>query len=516
MSSQWEPPVSLFDTIMKIPALLLVFCSSCLFAQPLPPAPRARLTDVTPKSGYFNEPAIAVNPGDPRQLVAAWQVPASVAFSADGGETWKVADGAAPRNYRVSGDVSLAYDAAGHAILCYIAFNKLGTTNYWAQGATRNGVFIRRSLDGGRTWEPEAIPIVAHETAPGIPFEDKPWIVADTSGPHAGNLYVGWTHFTLTASDLLFSRSTDGGKTWSSPIKLSSVSGLPRDDNGALEGFHGVAAPDGTLYTIWDDRDGIMMAVSHDGGATFSKERRIIAAGPGYFGITGVARSNGFPQIGLDPRSSADNKNAAGGGEADSHSSVGEKTIDPRSALDKKDPSRGSSGKDATGSPSGTPRKDARGGPSEGGTLYVAWSDYSNGDVDVFVSSSSDHGRTWSDPVRVNNDPIHNGNDQFFQWMAVDPRSGAVNLVFYDRRTDNEKTTVTLARSTDGGKTFRNYTWDPETFASEGDVLGDYLAITAFGNKVYGAWAHQTSEAGKITRGKITRTILRIGSADFN
>ena len=89
--------------------------------------------------------------------------------------------------------------------------------------------------------------MIAHESTPGIPFEDKPWIVADTNGPHAGNLYIGWTHFTLAASDLMFSRSTDGGKTWSQPIKLSSVPGLPRDDNGALEGFHGVVGPDGAL-----------------------------------------------------------------------------------------------------------------------------------------------------------------------------------------------------------------------------------------------------------------------------
>jgi len=452
-------------------ALLLTLCASVLLAQPLPPAPKARLTDITPKPGYFNEPAIAVNPKDPQQLVAAWQVPASAAFSKDSGQTWQVAKGTAPGNYRVSGDVSLAYDAAGHAILCYIAFDKLGATNYWAQGATRNGIFIRRSFDGGENWEPEAITIISHESTPGIPFEDKPWVVADTSGPYARNLYIGWTQFTLAASDLLFSRSTDGGSTWSKPIKLSSVSGLPRDDNGALEGFHGVVGPDGTLYTIWDDRDGIMMAVSHDGGVTFSKERRIIPAGPGYFGITGVSRSNGFPQIGIDPRSTVDNKS------------------DPRSA---------------------------RRGGKQGGNLYVAWSDYSNGDVDIFISSSADQGRNWSAPVRVNNDPIHNGNDQFFQWMAVDPESGAVNLVFYDRRADNEKTTVTLARSTDGGKTFQNYSWDPDAFAAEGDFLGDYLAITAFGNKVYGAWAHQTTEEAKTERSKRTRTILRLGSADFN
>ncbi|HEY2115288.1 MAG TPA: sialidase family protein [Candidatus Angelobacter sp.] len=445
---------------MKIFRLLLVLYAGSLVAQQLQPAPKAHIVDVTPKAGYFNEPAITLNAKNPQQLVAAWQVGASAAYSKDGGETWKVADGTAPTNYRVSGDVSLAYDASGHAILCYIAFDKLGSTNYWARGATRNGIFVRRSLNGGQSWEPDAVTVISHESTPGIPFEDKPWVVADTSGPHAGNLYIGWTQFTLAASDLLFSRSTDGGKTWSQPIKLNSVSGLPRDDNGALEGFHGVVGPDGALYTIWDDRDGIMMAVSHDGGLTFSKDRRIIPAGPGYFGITGVSRSNGFPQIGLDPR-------------------------------------KGSRGK-------------------QGGNLYVAWSDYSNGDVDVFISSSGDYGKTWSAPVRVNSDPIHNGRDQFFQWMAVDPQSGAVNLIFYDRRTDNVQTTVTLARSTDGGKTFQNYTWDPDGFNAEGDFLGDYLAITAFGNKVYGAWAHQTSEEATTERGKKTRTILRVGSADFN
>jgi hypothetical protein len=411
------------------------------------------LVDINPKPGYFNEPSIAVNSKDPLQVAVAWQVNASAAYSADGGQTWTTAEGTAPKDYRVSGDVSIAFNAAGHPVLCYIAFDKLGTTNYWAQGATRNGIFVRRSLDSGKSWEPSAATVVSHESVAGIPFEDKPWIVADTAGPRAGNLYVGWTQFTLTASDLLFSRSTDGGKNWSKPIKLSSVSGLPRDDNGALEGFHGVVAPDGTLYTIWADRDGIMMSVSRDGGESFAPERRILNTGPAYFGITGVSRSNGFPQIGLDPKS---------------------------------------------------------------GSLFVSWSDFSNGDVDVFVAASGDGGKTWSAPVRANDDPIHNGRDQFFQWMAVDPVSGAVNLIFYDRRGDNKATTVTLARSTDGGKTFRNYLFDNQAFEADGDFLGDYLAIAAYGDKVYGAWAHQTSENAKEERARKTRTILRVGVADFN
>ena len=235
--------------------------------------------------------------------------------------------------------------------------------------------------------------MIAHESTPKIPFEDKPWIVADTGGLHAGNLDIGWTQSTLRGQRSTYSCSTDGGITWSSPIKLSSVPGLPRDDNGALEGFHGVVGPDGMLYTIWDARYGIMMAVSRDGGATFSNDRLIIPAGPGYLGITGVSRSNGFPQIGMD-----------------------------------------------------------MGRGKHGGNLYVAWSDYSNGDVDVWVSSSGDLGKTWSAPVRVNTDPIHNGKDQFLQWMAVDPQSGAVKLIFYYRRTDNQEATVTLVGSTDGTK----------------------------------------------------------------
>src|SRR4029077_16946529 len=117
--------------------------------------------------GYFNEPSIAVNSNDPQQLIAAFQSNASAAYSRDAGKTWAVAKGTAPSDYRVSGDVSVAFDNQGRAFLCYIAFDKLGTENYWARGATRNGIFVRRSEDGGRTWDKNAPTIVAQKTAPG-------------------------------------------------------------------------------------------------------------------------------------------------------------------------------------------------------------------------------------------------------------------------------------------------------------------------------------------------------------
>ena len=382
-------------------------------------------------------------------------------YSQDAGRTWQSASGVEPPNYRVSGDVSVAFDNQGHAFLCYMAFDKLGSFNYWARGASRGGLFVRRSLDGGKTWEANHVPIIEHPTEPGIPFEDKPYMVSDnTQSRYAGNLYVGWTRWTLTDSEILLSRSTDDGKTWSQPIEIDRHPGLPRDDNGAAEGFDGTVAPDGTLYVVWSQGNDILLTSSRDGGKTFSRARAIIHTAPIMFAIQTLERANGFPQIAIDPRS---------------------------------------------------------------GRLYVTWSDYRNGDLDVFCATSANKGRSWSSPVRVNNDPIHNGAEQFFQWLAVDPTDGAVNVLFYDRRGDPQglKQIVALARSTDGGRSFANYAWTTEPFEAGGVFFGDYTGLAAFGGRVYGVWTEKPApapESESKTDGKSPKpagTVVKVGVADF-
>lgn len=419
---------------------------------PLPMAPGAQVTTLSPQPGTWTEPSVAVNPLNPKQVVAVFQYVAQAGYSNDAGQTWKLASGVAAANYKMSGDVSTTFDEKGHALICFISFDKLGTTNYWGHGATRNGIYVRRSLDGGATWETELRTVVAEPTTPGVPFEDKPYLVADANAksPHKGNLYIGWTRWTLTDSQMLFARSTDDGLTWSSPQEIAQVRGLPRDDNGALEGFDGVVGPDGTLYAVWAVTDRIVFTESHDGGRTFTRTRDIVKTGPTMFAIAGMDRANGFPQIALDPR----------GG--------------------------------------------ARGGP-----IYVTWSDYRNGDLDVFLIVSRDHGRTWSPTVRVNADPVHNGADQFFQWLAVDPVSGAVNVAFYDRRQDAADKTqiVVLARSTDAGATFANYAWTKMPFDPTGVFVGDYIGLAAWDGRVYGAWAARNGEEKK--------TRVEVGVADF-
>jgi hypothetical protein len=107
-------------------AVLPCAFSAFLTAQQLTPPPGARVITLTPEAGYFNEPSIAVNPRNPQQVVAAYQVPAHIGYSEDAGSTWSIVPGIAPKNYKISGDVSVTYDAQGHAILCYIAFEQIG------------------------------------------------------------------------------------------------------------------------------------------------------------------------------------------------------------------------------------------------------------------------------------------------------------------------------------------------------------------------------------------------------
>jgi hypothetical protein len=214
------------------------------------------------------------------------------------------------------------------------------------------------------------------------------------------------------------------------------------------------------LYAVWSQDNNIMLTLSRDGGKTFSRARAIVHTAPTIFAIETLDRANGFPQIAIDPKSKR---------------------------------------------------------------LYVAWSDYRNGDLDIFCLSSADGGRTWTQAMRVNNDDVHNGAEQFFQWLAVDPTDGTVNLLFYDRRGDprNRKQIVVLARSSDGGRSFANYAWTEEPFEAGDVFFGDYTAIAAFGGRVYGAWTEKPNrppDSDPITEDEKSKrhgTVVKVGVADF-
>ncbi len=450
--------------LLVIGSIGLPFTAISAQGGPLPRAPGARVVTISLPAHRGSEPAIAVDARNPGRVIGGYGGP-FVAYSTDSARTFSLAEGTRPDGAG-GGDVSLAFDDQGAAYLSYLTSEGLGTASYWAHNAGKSGIWVRRSPDGGRTWEKEAAPVRVwpngSDSAPQMVDMSRIWSDAGAKSPYHGNLYVAWINWELDRSLILFSRSTDHGKTWSTPLRLSTKAGLPRDDNGGLVAPIGVVGPDGTMYVVWNDLNSIVFTSSHDGGRTFAPSRSVVSVAPPYFGgatgIPGLVRAMGFPQIGVDGRS---------------------------------------------------------------GALYVSWSDFRNGDVDVFFSRSGDHGRSWSPARRVSSDSIHNGKDQFFQWLAVDPARGDIYIQFYDRRDDpkNRRTSVTLARSTDGGRNFTNYAWSDTPFEGENVFLGDYAWLTAYDGRVYGIWVETDPPVPAVAVAGVkpvrATTVVKVGSADF-
>jgi len=110
--------------------------------------------------------------------------------------------------------------------------------------------------------------------------------------------------------------------------------------------------------------------------------------------------------------------------------------------------------------------------------VYVAWTDGRGGDWDALMRSSSDRGATWSAAQRLNDDPVRDGRHQYLPQLRVAPR-GRLDALFYDRRNDalNQANDVYYTSSTDHGRTFsRNLRLT--TLASD-TRIGPHYAVTS-------------------------------------
>ncbi len=91
----------------------------------------------------------------------------------------------------------------------------------------------------------------------------------------------------------------------------------------------------------------------------------------------------------------------------------------------------------------------------ERGRAYVAFEDGRLGDADVWVWASDDGGRSWAQPVRVNDTPRRDGRSQYRPQLAVAP-NGRLDVVYYDRRADrrNRMNEVSMQSSFDAAQSF--------------------------------------------------------------
>jgi hypothetical protein len=127
--------------------------------------------------------------------------------------------------------------------------------------------------------------------------------------------------------------------------------------------------------------------------------------------------------------------------------------------------------------------------------VYIVFSDQRNGtdDTDVFIVKSTNQGSTWTSPAQVIEElsPAH----QFFPWATIDPVTGIIYVVFYDRRyTAGDATEVFMAVSEDGGSTWSDFAVSATPFTPQVDVFfGDYINIAALNGRVYPIWTRMDS-----------------------
>jgi len=87
----------LFRRLAALSLFAFLFPASVLLhAQNLPKAPQSQIFALTPTVGPFTEPAIAVNPMNPQQVVGVFQDNVHASYSTDAGHSWQPAENVDP------------------------------------------------------------------------------------------------------------------------------------------------------------------------------------------------------------------------------------------------------------------------------------------------------------------------------------------------------------------------------------------------------------------------------------
>lgn len=174
--------------------------------------------------------------------------------------------------------------------------------NYITQGYKQS---VAKSVNNGVSWS------VTQSADPGASLlADKNHFMVDNSitSPYQGYLYNAWTLFFgggVNNQKVHINRSTDGGATWSANTNISSALGSYLD-----QGVNIQTGPGGEVYVAWTvypgpgltDEKAIGFSKSTDGGATYSAAVKIIdnTRGIRVSGCGKSMRANSFPSMAVD------------------------------------------------------------------------------------------------------------------------------------------------------------------------------------------------------------------------
>jgi hypothetical protein len=362
------------------------------------------------------EPQLAMNPAVSNNLIGAWQQDRwsdggshglVAGFSFDGGKTWSQTDlpfnlcAPGGLNYTRASDPWVSIGPDGTAYTVSISFDE---TDF------NNAVAAATSTNGGQSWH--NVNVIKADTSSQF-FNDKESVTADPV--HAGVAYAVWDrlaapngiaiipnpdegahNFFGFTGPTWFSKTTNGGVSWSTPAIINDVSAPTSQENQTIGNVIVVDPRTDTLYDFFDainssgsngsGQHGFNVAFqkSTDGGNTWTAPRIISKLGTVFV---------------TDPNT---------GQQIRTGDIIPEPAIDPAT-----------------------------------GQLYVVWQDarFSGGKFDqVAISTSSDGGATWSTPVRVN---TPEGQPAFTASVAVNS-DHTVGVTYYDFRELTAGNTTTL------------------------------------------------------------------------
>ena len=270
-----------------------------------------------------------------------------------------------------AGDPAIRFDRSGNLLVGGIAFNRnfdrgerpLDTVSFVARYAYTPGTAATASTtttagspphftyQGTTIVDRGAVGFAVPNQRFGFAgnFTDKPWMEVDLNSPSAspcsGYVYFADTNFhgVLGGSPIVFSRSTNGGATFSSPRTISTggQAGAPYN-----QGVDIAVAPNGTVYAAWEAfsrqaGDTINFAKSTDCGSHWTQPAAISSITTGQ--APGVAfRTPTFAFLAVDSTNS--------------------------------------------------------------NVVYAAYQNLL-GDYDIYAKRSTDGGATWGPAVQVNDDP---------------------------------------------------------------------------------------------------------------
>jgi len=241
------------------------------------------------KDNNPNETTIIIDPNDTNRMVGGANLN-NYYYSADAGKSWQ--QGQLSSTYGVWGDPAVTVDTSG----AFYYFHLSNPSN----GNWIDRIVAQKSVDGGKTWNNGSY-FGLTPTAKGAKAQDKHWIIIDRK---TNTIYATWTQFDYYGSTnpqdssiIRFSKSTDGGSTWSPALRINQISGDCVDSDNTVEGAVPAVGPDGQIYVCWAGPLGLVFDRSLDGGATWLGQDKMITPLPGGwdYSIPGIDRANGMP-----------------------------------------------------------------------------------------------------------------------------------------------------------------------------------------------------------------------------